>query len=107
MVWCYKQEIIDILKDQYHNLMFSSKDIDLNQQCYAHYLYTIGSVYDTWMSPFDFRFVGLKAIIPYLLNIDLNKIKKAKLNLTAPRKIKDKYVVINTYGSTAMKSWIK
>lgn len=107
IVYICKQQLIDILKDQYPNLHFTNKDCELNQECYAHYLYSIGNISQSTVSPFDFRIVGLQATNAHLLNIEEIKIEKAKLNLTAQRKIKDKYVVINTSASAEHKTWLK
>jgi hypothetical protein len=46
-------------------------------------MYSIGNIFEQTISPVDCRLVGLQATNAHLLNIEEDKIEKAKLNLSA------------------------
>lgn len=106
-LFMYSQELIDIVKDQYPNIKFVSSVNMLSEPCYAYYLMSIGNMMQPTINLADCRLVGLEYTFSYLLNIPQEDIQKAKLNLSAQRQIKDKYVVINTSASGHGKEWIK
>lgn len=71
---------------------------------YATYYMGLFFKGDTNMQPIDFRQVGLHRTAAYILGVDPEDIPP-RVDLSAERKIKEKYCVISTQASSMTKQW--
>ena len=95
---------IDILKAQYPEIMFITKEDTLNFRTYACYYLGLFFQGNTSHQPYDFRYVGLHRTAGHILGVDPTE-ERPLLNLSAPRKIEDKYVCIACMSSSMAKFW--
>lgn len=96
--------IIDLFKDQYPDIVFSTPESVKTENPYATYrigLYFGGNLDH---QPFDFRQVGLHRTAGYILGVDHTEIVP-RLKLGSERKIKEPYVCIATQASAQAKYW--
>ena len=99
-------EIADIFRKQYPTMEFISKEEAAKLNPYATYRLGLYFGGDTDHQPVDFRKTGLHHAIGYQLGLD-NEIgdEPPRVDLSAPRQIAEKYVVIATKGSNQAKMW--
>ncbi len=96
--------IADLVRGQYPEIKFIAKE-DCDQYLpYATYymgLFFRGNVDN---QPIDFRYIGLHRTAGYILGVDPADIPP-RFNLSAPRKIAEKYVCIAVQSSSQAKYW--
>ncbi len=96
--------ISDIVREQYPNIKFISVDDTKKYKPYACYymgLFFKGNVDN---QPIDFRYIGLHRTAGYILGVDPSD-ESPRFNLSAKRKIKEKYVCIACQSSSQAKYW--
>lgn len=96
--------IAAVVKDQYPDITFISPEETKNYQPYACYymgLFFRGNVDN---QPIDFRYIGLHRTAGYILGVDPAD-EPPRFNLSAPRKIQEKYVCIACQSSSQAKYW--
>ena len=94
--------IAEIVKDQYPDITFIGPEETKNYKPYACYymgLFFRGNVDN---QPIDFRYIGLHRTAGYILGVDPSDIPP-RVNLSAPRQIKEKYVCIAAQSSSQAK----
>lgn len=96
--------IADIVRDQYPDITFIAKEDTTKYKPYACYYMGLFFKGDVDNQPIDFRYIGLHRTAGYILNVDPADIPP-RFNLSAPRKIKEKYVVIAAQSSSQAKYW--
>ncbi len=93
-----------LVRDQYPEITFISKDETANYKPYACYymgLFFKGNVDN---QPIDFRYIGLHRTAGYILGVDPSDIPP-RFNLSARRRIKEPYVCIAAQSSSQAKYW--
>ena len=98
------QELIDIFEDQYPDLILSTPQDVKMKAPYASYRIGLFFGGNRDCQPIDFRMVGLHRTAGYILGVDPGEVPP-RLNLTAPRRIAEPYVVIATQSSCQAKYW--
>ena len=96
--------IADLVRDQYPDITFIAPSETMKYRTYACYymgLFFRGNVDN---QPIDFRYIGLHRTAGYILGVDPSDIPP-RFNLSAPRKIKEKYVCIAAQSSSQAKYW--
>ena len=96
--------IADLVRDQYPDITFIAPSETMKYRTYACYymgLFFRGNVDN---QPIDFRYIGLHRTAGYILGLDPSDIPP-RFNLSAPRKIKEKYVCIAAQSSSQAKYW--
>jgi len=99
------ERMVELFSGQYPDVHFISKEEANNKLFYA--TYRIGIVWndkDNNCHPFDFRLAGLQEHAFNILQIPFED-TKPKLNLSAKRKIKKKYVCISAQSTAYCKTW--
>jgi len=96
--------IADIFKDQYPDLTFITKEETEKYSPYACYRLGLFFGGNTTHQPIDFRQAGLHRTAGNILGVDTEDIPP-RVKLSAPRKIKEKYIVIATQASSQAKYW--
>ncbi|MBR7070455.1 MAG: autotransporter strand-loop-strand O-heptosyltransferase [Oxalobacter sp.] len=96
--------IIELFKDQYPEITFSTPDKVKNRTPYATYRIGLFFKGDTTFQPIDFRKVGLHRTAGYILGVDPEEIVP-KFKLGSERQIQEPYVCIATQASTQCKYW--
>lgn len=94
----------ELVAKQYPQIKFISKEEAEKIQSYANYnigLYEIGNVTH---QPVDHRYVGLHKFAAKLLGVNPEEVPP-RLDLSAPRKIKEKYVCIAVQSTSLAKMW--
>lgn len=95
----------DLFRDQYPEIRFVSKDEAVKLAPYATYNLGLFFGGDVNHQPFDFRQVGLHRTAGHILGVaDLSDIPP-RVNLSAPRRITEPYVVIASQASSQCKYW--
>lgn len=101
------EELADLFKAQYPDIIFITKEDAANLSPYA--TYNIGLFFkgDTDHQPYDFRQVGLHRTAGHILGLSGDDLADLppRVDLSAPRKIKDKYVVVAAQASSQCKYW--
>ena len=108
LILCVSQFLIDIVKKQYPNYKYISKEQVKDQNSYACYYLGLFFKNDRNFQPVDFRQVGLHKTAGMILGLRTKEEledEPVRLDLSAERKIKDKYVVIATKASSQAKFW--
>lgn len=108
LILCISQFLIDIVKKQYPNYKYISKEQVKDQNSYACYYLGLFFKNDRNFQPVDFRQVGLHKTAGMILGLRTKEEledEPVRLDLSAERKIKDKYVVIATKASSQAKFW--
>ena len=95
----------EIFKAQYPNISFITKEEAAKLSPYATYNLGLFFGGDTDHQPFDFRQIGLHRTAGKILSIEDIADNPPRVNLTAERKIKEKYVVIAAQASSQCKYW--
>ena len=96
--------IADVVKDQYPDITFIKAEDTKNYSPYACYYMGLFFKGDVDHQPIDFRYIGLHRTAGYILGVDPRD-EPPRFNLSAPRKIKEKYVVIAAQSSSQAKYW--
>ena len=96
--------IAEVVKDQYPDITFIKAEDTKNYSPYACYYMGLFFRGDVDHQPIDFRYIGLHRTAGYILGVD-PKDEPPRFNLSAPRKIKEKYVVIAAQSSSQAKYW--
>ena len=96
--------IADIVRNQYPDITFIAKEDTPKYSPYACYYMGLFFKGDVDNQPIDFRYIGLPRTAGYILNVDPADIPP-RFDLSAPRKIKEKYVVIAAQSSSQAKYW--
>lgn len=94
----------EIVRKQYPEIHFITREEAEKISSYANYnigLYEIGN---SSHQVFDHRYVGLHKVAAYMLGVDLEE-KPPRFNLSAKRKIKEKYVCIAVQSTSLAKMW--
>ena len=95
----------EIFKAQYPDIRFISKEDAAKLSPYATYNLGLFFGGDTDRQPFDFRQIGLHRTAGKILGIEDISDIPPRVNLTAERKIKEKYAVIAAQASSQCKYW--
>jgi autotransporter strand-loop-strand O-heptosyltransferase len=96
--------IADLVRNQYPDITFVTKEETLNYKPYACYymgLFFQGNVDN---QPIDFRYIGLHRTAGYILGVDPHDLPP-RFKLDAPQTIKEPYVCIAVQSSTQAKYW--
>lgn len=96
--------IADLVRDQYPDITFIAPEDTLKYKPYASYYMGLFFRGDVDNQPIDFRYIGLHRTAGYILGVDPADIPP-RFNLSAPRKIKEKYVCIAAQSSSQAKYW--
>lgn len=94
----------NIVKDQYPDITFAPKEDTKDIKSYASYNIGIFAIGDFDNQPIDHRYIGLHKASGAILGVDLAE-NPPRFNLSAPRKIKEKYVCIAVQASGLAKMW--
>jgi autotransporter strand-loop-strand O-heptosyltransferase len=97
-------EIIDLVKDQYPDMVLSTPDKCAIAEPYA--TYRVGLFFGGNLNnqPIDFRMVGLHRTAGHILGVDPAEVPP-RLKLDNPREIKEPYVCIATKSTCQAKYW--
>ena len=98
-------EIADLFRAQYPAIAFVTKEDAGKLKPYATYNLGLFFGGDTDHQPFDFRQIGLHRTAGKILGIEDLSDVPPRVNLTAERKIKEKYVCIAAQASSQCKYW--
>lgn len=108
LVVCVSQFMIDLFAKQYPNFRFILKEETASVVPYATYCLGLFFQGNKENQPIDFRLVGLHRTAGYILGLrtreELEDIPP-RLDLSAKRTIKEKYVCIATKASAQCKLW--
>ncbi len=96
--------IAEIFKKQYPGITFITTEETKNYQPYACYYMGLFFRGDVDHQPIDFRYIGLHRTAGYILGVD-PKDEPPRVDLSAKRKIKEKYVCIAAQSSSQAKYW--
>lgn len=98
----------ELVEKQYPNFRYIAKEDTIKEISYATYYLGLFFQGDNNYQPIDFRYVGLHRTAGMILGLrskeELEDIPP-RVDLSAKRKIKEKYVVISTKASTQSKYW--
>ena len=97
--------LAEIFKAQYPDIEFCTKEDAAKLTPYATYNLGLFFGGDTDHQPFDFRQVGLHRTAGKILGIEDLSDVPPRVNLTAERKIKEKYVCVAVQASSQCKYW--
>ena len=99
--------IAELFKDQYPEISFITKEEAAKLKPYATYNLGLFFGGDTDHQPFDFRAVGLHRTAGLLLGLEDDELgdDPPRVNLSAPRQIREKYVCIASQASSQCKYW--
>lgn len=94
-----------LFERQYPDIMFENKESARKLRPYASYYLGLFFKGDTDWQPVDFRLLGLAQQAASILGIPDMDISPPLVDLTAPRAIQDRYVVVATQASCHAKCW--
>lgn len=97
--------LAEIFKAQYPDIEFCTKEDAAKLKPYATYNLGLFFGGDTDHQPFDFRQIGLHRTAGKILGIEDLTDMPPRVNLSAERKIKEKYVCIAAQASSQCKYW--
>ena len=99
--------IATLVKDQYPDITFIAPEETKNYRPYASYYMGLFFRGDVDNQPIDFRYIGLHRTAGYILGLDGDDLADLppRFNLSAPRKIQEKYVCIAAQSSSQAKYW--
>ncbi|MDD8688176.1 autotransporter strand-loop-strand O-heptosyltransferase [Escherichia coli] len=98
------QDIIDLLAPQYPQICFSTPEKTRTTEPYATYRVGLYFGGDTNNQPVDFRQVGFHRSAGYILGVDPRE-APVRLDLSAPRTVREPYVCIATQSTCQAKYW--
>ena len=96
--------IADVVRDQYPDITFIKPEETKNYKPYACYYMGLFFRGDVDHQPIDFRYIGLHRTAGYILGVDPAD-EPPRFNLSAPRRIREKYVCIAAQSSSQAKYW--
>ena len=96
--------IADIVRGQYPDITFIAPEETKNYRPYACYYMGLFFKGDVDHQPIDFRYIGLHRTAGYILGVDPSD-EPPRFDLSAPRKIPEKYVCIAAQSSSQAKYW--
>lgn len=96
--------ISEILKKQYPDITFITREETEQYKPYACYYLGLFFKGDVDHQPIDFRYAGLHRTASYILNVSSDDIPP-RVDLSAERQIKEKYVCIAPQSSSQAKYW--
>lgn len=96
--------IADVVRNQYPEITFIKPEETKNYQPYACYYMGLFFKGDVDHQPIDFRYIGLHRTAGYILGVDPAD-EPPRFDLSAPRKIREKYVCIAAQSSSQAKYW--
>ncbi len=96
--------ISEIVKKQYPQITFIGPEETKNYKPYATYFIGLFFKGDVDNQPVDFRYIGLHRTAGYILGVDPSDIPP-RFDLSAQRKIKEKYVCIAAQSTSQAKYW--
>ena len=96
--------IADIVRNQYPDITFITAADTSRYKPYACYYMGLFFKGDVDHQPIDFRYIGLHRTAGYILGVDPSD-EPPRVDLTAPRQIKEKYVCIAAQSSSQAKYW--
>ncbi len=99
--------ISEIFKNQYPQITFIKPEDTKNFRPYASYYMGLFFHGDVDNQPIDFRYIGLHRTAGYILGLEGDELADMppRFDLSAPREIKEKYVVIAAQSSSQAKYW--
>ena len=99
--------IAEIVKKQYPQITFIGPEETKNYRPYACYYMGLFFKGDVDNQPIDFRYIGLHRTAGYILGLEGDDLKDLppRFDLSAKRKIKEKYVCIAAQSSSQAKYW--
>ena len=95
---------VAIVKNQYPQIKFISKEAAAEIQSYANYNIGIYELGNSSHQPIDHRYIGLHKLAAEILGVDQEEIPP-RFDLSAPRQIKEKYVCIAVQSTNLAKMW--
>ncbi len=93
-----------IVRKQYPQIRFEPKQEGKTYDSYATYDIGLGAIGDFDFQPIDHRYVGLHRTVARILDVGDEEIPP-RFDLSAPRKIKEKYVCIAVQATGLAKLW--
>ena len=96
--------IADLVRDQYPDITFVSKEETVEFKPYACYYLGLFFEDNVDNQPTDFRYIGLHRTAGYILGVDPSD-EPPRFKLKAERKIKEPYVCIAVQSSKQAKYW--
>ncbi len=96
--------IADLVRKQYPDITFITRDETLNYSPYACYFLGLFFQGNVDNQPIDFRYIGLHRTAGYILGVDPHDLPP-RFDLSAPRRIQEPYVCIAVQSSTQAKYW--
>ena len=96
--------IAEVVRKQYPNITFIAPEETKNYKPYACYYMGLFFRGDVDHQPIDFRYIGLHRTAGYILGVDPAD-EPPRFDLSAPRKIKEKYVCIAVQSTSLAKMW--
>lgn len=96
--------IADVVRGQYPEITFISPEETKNYKPYACYYMGLFFKGDVDHQPIDFRYIGLHRTAGYILGVDPAD-EPPRFDLSAPRRIREKYVCIAAQSSSQAKYW--
>lgn len=96
--------ISELFRDQYPDIRFLKPEEVKDCKPYATYRMGLFFKGDVDNQPIDFRYIGLHRTAGYILGVDPAD-EPPRFNLSAPRRIKEKYVCIAAQSSSQAKYW--
>ena len=99
-------QMADLFRRQYPEMTFIAPEDAAKRRPYATYRLGLYFGGDTDHQPYDFRKTGLHHTIGYILGLD-DEIadEPPRVDLTAPRQIKERYIVVAAKASSQCKMW--
>ena len=94
----------EIVKKQYPAMRFITREECEKESPYACYKIGLFEIGDTDCQPIDHRYVGLHRLAAHILGVD-DADTPPRFDLSAPRKIKGKYVCIAVQSTNMAKCW--
>lgn len=93
-----------IVRKQYPDITFIGRDEAPNYQTYANYNVGLWELGNVTHQPVDHRYVGLHRAAAYIFGVD-DSDQPPRFDLSAPRRIKEKYVCIGVQSTSLAKYW--
>ena len=99
--------IADLVRNQYPDITFIAPADTVKYQPYASYYMGLFFKGDVNNQPVDFRYIGLHKTAGCILGLSGDELADLppRFDLSAPRKIQEKYVVIAAQSSSQAKYW--
>ena len=95
---------VEIVREQYPKIKFITKEEAEKINSYANYNIGLWELGNTTHQPLDHRYIGLHKIAAQILGVGTEEIPP-RFNLSAPRRIREKYVCIAVQSTSLAKMW--